>query len=103
MCLGCKEKVYFAPLYYPDTWVNPDTCQGFFHELLVLIFIIFRYRNSYHPIPRDRGGYDTFEILREDLDAKLKNMLSERVTETDNNATAATKILYSSCMNTSKF
>ena len=58
--------------------------------------------NSYHPIPRDRGGYDTFEILREDLDAKLKNMLSERVTELDNNATSATKILYSSCMNTSK-
>ena len=68
----------------------------------MLIFIIFPFRNSYHPIPRDRGGYDTFEILREDLDAKLKNMLSERVTETDNNATAATKILYSSCMNTSK-
>ena len=64
---------------------------------------MFTYRNSYHPIPRDRGGYDTFEILREDLDAKLKNMLSERVTETDNNATSATKILYSSCMNTSKF
>lgn len=58
--------------------------------------------NSYHPIPKDRGGYDTFEILREDLDAKLISMLEESITESDNNATAAVKILFSSCMNTSK-
>ena len=55
---------------------------------------------SFHPIPRDRGGYDTFEILREDLDAKLISMLEEPITESDSNATLATKILYSSCMNT---
>ena len=58
--------------------------------------------NSYHPIPKDKGGYDTFEILREDLDAKLISMLQERITESDNNATSAVKTLYSSCMNTSK-
>jgi predicted metalloendopeptidase len=57
---------------------------------------------SHHPIPRDLGGYDTFEILREDLDAKLISMLEERVTEADNNATSAVKALYASCMNTSK-
>ena len=58
---------------------------------------------SYHPIPKDRGGYDTFEILREDLDAKLISMLEERITEEDNNATISVKVLYSSCMKTSKF
>ncbi|MEO2044065.1 MAG: M13 family metallopeptidase N-terminal domain-containing protein [Nitrospinaceae bacterium] len=58
--------------------------------------------NAYHPIPKDRGGYDTFEILREDLDAKLISMLEERITEADSNSTSAVKILYSSCMNTSK-
>ena len=57
---------------------------------------------SYHPIPKDKGGYDTFEILREDLDAKLISMLQERISESDNNATAAVKTLYTSCMNTSK-
>ena len=27
-CGSCKEKVSLAPLYYPDTLVNPDTCLG---------------------------------------------------------------------------
>ena len=27
--------------------------------------------NHFHPIPKDKGGYDIFEILREDMDAKL--------------------------------
>ena len=31
-CVGCGrvrgEKVSLAPLYYPDTLVNPDTCLG---------------------------------------------------------------------------
>ena len=26
---------------------------------------------EHHPIPRDKSGYDTFEILREDLHANL--------------------------------
>ena len=58
---------------------------------------------AFHPIPRDRGGYDTFEILREDLDAKLLLMLQERISDNDNNATSAAKTLYASCMNTSKY
>ena len=36
--LGCgvrgEEKVSLAPLYYPDTLVNPDTCLGNVHLLL---------------------------------------------------------------------
>ena len=59
--------------------------------------------NAFHPIPRDRGGYDTFEILREDLDTKLISMLKESISESDNNATTAAKVLYSSCMNTSRY
>ena len=27
--------------------------------------------NHFHPIPKDKGGYDIFEILREDMDTKL--------------------------------
>jgi hypothetical protein len=29
----------------------------------------------YYPIPMDRGGYDTFEILREELDTRLRDLL----------------------------
>lgn len=32
---------------------------------------------KYNPIPPDKAGYDTFEILRENLDAMLRNLLSE--------------------------
>lgn len=57
---------------------------------------------TYHPIPSDKSGYDTFEILREDLDTKINTMLLERITEADNNATSSAKVLYKSCMNTRK-
>ncbi|CAB4057310.1 MMEL1 [Lepeophtheirus salmonis] len=40
--------------------------------------------HKHHTIPRDRGSWDIFEILREDLDVKLSDK----------------KTLYSSCMNT---
>ena len=37
-CVGCGrvrgEKVSLAPLYYPDTLVNPDTCLGVFYSTL---------------------------------------------------------------------
>lgn len=32
---------------------------------------------KYHSIPPDRASYDTFEMLRENLDIVLKNILSE--------------------------
>ena len=55
---------------------------------------------QYFPIPRDRGGYDTFEILREQLDYKLKELLQEDIRPEDTNSTQAVKTLFKSCMNT---
>ena len=55
---------------------------------------------QYFPIPRDRGGYDTFEILREQLDSKLKELLEEDIEPEDSNSTRSVKILFKSCMNT---
>lgn len=57
---------------------------------------------QYFPIPRDRGGYDTFEILREELDTKLRELLEDKILENDSNSTKAVKMLYKSCMNTDK-
>ena len=57
---------------------------------------------KYHPIPKDRVGYDIFEILREEMAAKLMAMLTEPPDEADNNATVAVKLLYASCMNEGK-
>jgi len=57
---------------------------------------------QYFPIPRDRGGYDTFEILREELDTKLRELLEDKIMEDDSNSTKAVKMLYKSCMNTDK-
>lgn len=56
----------------------------------------------YYPIPRDRGGYDTFEILREELDQKLRQLLEEPQKDGDSSTTTAVKTLYTSCMNTDK-
>ena len=76
---------------YMDQTVDP--CQDF-----------FQYAcggwTEYHPIPKDRSGYDTFEILREDLHANLIAMFEEPISEDDSNATAAAKLLYQSCMDT---
>lgn len=55
---------------------------------------------QYFPIPRDRGGYDTFEILREELDSKLKELLEENISQDDTSSTKSVKMLYKSCMNT---
>ena len=57
---------------------------------------------QYFPIPRDRGGYDTFEILREQLDSKLKELLEEDIEMDDSNSTKSVKILFKSCMNTGR-
>ena len=54
---------------------------------------------KHHPIPKDRVGYDIFEILRGEVDEKLIEMLTEPPNDQDNNATTAAKLLYSSCMN----
>ena len=57
---------------------------------------------QYFPIPRDRGGYDTFEILREQLDSKLKELLEEDIEIDDSNSTKSVKMLFKSCMNTGR-
>ena len=36
--MGRKERVSLAPLYYPDTLVNPDTCLGNFCSYLLMMF-----------------------------------------------------------------
>ena len=55
---------------------------------------------QYFPIPSDRGGYDTFEILREELDSKLRELLEEDIHPENTKSTQSVKMLYRSCMNT---
>ena len=78
---------------YMDQTVDP--CDRFFD------YACGRW-SHHHPIPNDKGGYDTFEILREDLSANLIQMFREPELETDGNATTAVKRLYASCMDVGK-
>lgn len=60
---------------------------------------------KHNPIPKDKAGYDTFEILRESLDTVLKNLLEEPILQrqTDSNdAVIKAKHLFHSCMNYGK-
>lgn len=56
-----------------------------------------------NPIPKDKAGYDTFEMLRESLDSVLKELLEEPIhpgSSTNSiDATVKAKHLYQSCMN----
>lgn len=55
-----------------------------------------------NPIPKDKAGYDTFEMLRESLDSVLKELLEEPQKTSKSNPTDATvkaKQLFQSCMN----
>ena len=74
---------------YMDQRVDP--CERFFD------YACGRWER-HHPIPNDKGGYDTFEILREDLSSNLIQMFEEPELAEDNNATRAVKRLYASCM-----
>lgn len=76
---------------YMDETVDP--CEEFYD------YACGRWK-EYHPIPKDRGGYDTFEILREDLSANLINLFEEPPSTEDSESTIAVKLLYNSCMNT---
>lgn len=52
-----------------------------------------------HPIPKDKAGYDTFEMLREGLDIVLAELLTEKDTSGMGDAMKKTKDLFRSCMN----
>jgi len=76
---------------YLDTQVDP--CEDFYEYACGNWEV-------YYPIPMDRGGYDTFEILREGLDLKLKELLAADIQAEDASSTRAVKTLFRSCMNT---
>lgn len=57
-----------------------------------------------HQLPRDKGSYDTFEILRETLDIALKDVLESPFEDEEahcspDDAWIKAKHLYESCMN----
>ncbi|XP_066995485.2 neprilysin-4 [Anabrus simplex] len=57
-----------------------------------------------NPIPKDKAGFDTFEILRENLDWTIKELLEEPIEYMDSNSSSSdavlkAKQLYQSCMN----
>lgn len=58
---------------------------------------------KYHFIPADRTEYDTFELLREGLDAAMRDVLTdkEHILDrlSDKDARVKAKNLYKACMN----
>ncbi len=49
---------------------------------------------NFHPIPKDKGGYDIFEILREDMDAKLIQVHMIKMVKILCNFTAPKKVRF---------
>ncbi|KAK6640361.1 hypothetical protein RUM44_012054 [Polyplax serrata] len=52
-----------------------------------------------NPIPEDKAGFDTFEMLRESLDSILRDLLLEPVENDTSDAVRKAKDLFESCMN----
>nr|CAH7747661.1 unnamed protein product [Callosobruchus chinensis] len=52
----------------------------------------------YNSIPADKATYDTFEIVRENLDLALKGLLEDNVQTKINNDVTYAKLFYKSCM-----
>ncbi|XP_070516184.1 neprilysin-4 isoform X3 [Cardiocondyla obscurior] len=57
-----------------------------------------------NPIPKDKAGYDTFEMLRESLDSILRELLEDPISRDidgidNDDATIKAKYLFQSCMN----
>lgn len=58
---------------------------------------------KHNPIPKDKAGYDTFEMLRESLDSVLRELLEDPTPIShDDDATVKAKHLFQSCMNYGK-
>ncbi|GFS75640.1 neprilysin-1 [Nephila pilipes] len=54
---------------------------------------------QHHELPSDRSYYDTFSLMKDELKAKLRELLEDPASEEDSNATISAKNLYVSCMN----
>lgn len=101
-CKDAKKKfisnVARIMLKYMDKSVDP--CQDFYQYACGN----WAKRN---PIPKDKAGYDTFEMVRESLDSVLRELLEDPIShdagEIDSDdATVKAKHLFQSCMNYGK-
>ena len=55
-----------------------------------------------NPIPEDKAGFDTFEMLRESLDTVLRDLLLEPDDNETTEAAKKAKDLFTSCMDEGK-
>jgi predicted metalloendopeptidase len=81
--------------------ISADPCQDFYQYAC-------GNWGKINPIPKDKTTYDTFEMLRENLDAVLKDLLEEQPNTKyhdlsaemlQNDATIKAKHFFQSCMN----
>ncbi|KAJ9601452.1 hypothetical protein L9F63_000369, partial [Diploptera punctata] len=88
---GIRKAQARIMMSYMDTTADP--CVDFYQ------FACGNWGNK-NPIPKDKAAFDTFEMLRENLDIVLKELLEEKTDTSINSDDAITKArhLYQSCM-----